>query len=117
MQIHASTVNKDPKNVIRLATDLRFVDSSKPWDEVRADPETLCLEKFVTELTNIPSNLTEVGQSVPCGRRRVNHSVRCRLISWRWLIVMFFKGRRIPMLGGVLSGSEPWAMRGPDRSG
>ncbi|KUJ06672.1 phytanoyl-CoA hydroxylase [Mollisia scopiformis] len=30
--IHASTVNHDPDHVIRLATDLRFVDSSKPWD-------------------------------------------------------------------------------------
>ena len=32
--IHASTVNHDPNNIIRLATDLRFVDSSRPWDEV-----------------------------------------------------------------------------------
>ncbi|KAL1895259.1 hypothetical protein Sste5346_005406 [Sporothrix stenoceras] len=31
--IHASTINHDPDQVIRLATDLRFVDSSKPWDE------------------------------------------------------------------------------------
>jgi len=30
--IHASTVNHDEDQVIRLATDLRFVDSSKPWD-------------------------------------------------------------------------------------
>lgn len=30
--IHASTVNHDPNHIIRLATDLRFVDSSKPWD-------------------------------------------------------------------------------------
>ncbi|SPO06772.1 uncharacterized protein DNG_09466 [Cephalotrichum gorgonifer] len=30
--IHASTVNHDPEGCIRLATDLRFVDSSKPWD-------------------------------------------------------------------------------------
>ncbi|GAB7352163.1 hypothetical protein MBLNU459_g2646t1 [Dothideomycetes sp. NU459] len=30
--IHASTLNNDPENVIRLATDLRFVDSTKPWD-------------------------------------------------------------------------------------
>ncbi|KAI0003978.1 hypothetical protein F4779DRAFT_600679 [Xylariaceae sp. FL0662B] len=30
--IHASTINKDPKNVIRLGTDLRFVDSSRPYD-------------------------------------------------------------------------------------
>lgn len=33
-QIHASTTNHDPNHVIRLATDLRFVDSSKPWDKV-----------------------------------------------------------------------------------
>ena len=33
--IHASTINHDPENVIRLATDLRFVDSSRPWDTVR----------------------------------------------------------------------------------
>ncbi|KAN0090403.1 hypothetical protein V8E51_018982 [Hyaloscypha variabilis] len=32
--IHASTVNQDPNNIIRLATDLRFVDSSKQWDQV-----------------------------------------------------------------------------------
>ncbi|KAI0101071.1 hypothetical protein F4814DRAFT_432152 [Daldinia grandis] len=30
--IHASTINKDLKNVIRLGTDLRFVDSSRPYD-------------------------------------------------------------------------------------
>lgn len=33
-KIHASTVNNDPDNVIRLATDLRFCDSSKPYDKV-----------------------------------------------------------------------------------
>lgn len=32
--IHASTINFDPDNVIRVGTDLRFVDSSKPWDKV-----------------------------------------------------------------------------------
>lgn len=32
--IHASTINHDPKQVIRLGTDLRFVDSSKPYDVV-----------------------------------------------------------------------------------
>ncbi|KAI1100035.1 hypothetical protein F4804DRAFT_320129 [Jackrogersella minutella] len=31
--IHASTINKDPKNVIRLGTDLRFVDASKNYDK------------------------------------------------------------------------------------
>jgi len=31
--IHASTINHDPEHVIRLATDLRFVDKSRPWDE------------------------------------------------------------------------------------
>ncbi|KAJ5243135.1 uncharacterized protein N7469_001462 [Penicillium citrinum] len=31
--IHASTINYDPDNVIRLATDLRFCDSSKPYDK------------------------------------------------------------------------------------
>lgn len=35
IQIHASTMNFDPSNVIRVGTDLRFVDASKPWDEVR----------------------------------------------------------------------------------
>lgn len=30
--IHASTVNHDEQGVIRLATDLRFVDSSRRWD-------------------------------------------------------------------------------------
>lgn len=38
LQIHASTINNDPNNVIRLATDLRFVDSSKPYDTVRLPP-------------------------------------------------------------------------------
>lgn len=32
--IHASAVNEDPDNIIRLATDLRFADSSRPWDNV-----------------------------------------------------------------------------------
>ncbi|KAL1655102.1 hypothetical protein SLS61_002413 [Didymella pomorum] len=31
--IHASTMNYDPNNVIRVGTDLRFVDASKPWDK------------------------------------------------------------------------------------
>ncbi|KAI1878145.1 uncharacterized protein JN550_000327 [Neoarthrinium moseri] len=30
--IHASTINYDAKNIIRLGTDLRFVDSSRPYD-------------------------------------------------------------------------------------
>ncbi|KZZ96573.1 Phytanoyl-CoA dioxygenase [Moelleriella libera RCEF 2490] len=30
--IHASTINDDPENRIRLGTDLRFVDASRPWD-------------------------------------------------------------------------------------
>lgn len=32
--IHASTLNNSKDNKIRLATDLRFVDSSRPWDTV-----------------------------------------------------------------------------------
>ena len=36
IQIHASTMNYDPDNIIRVGTDLRFVDSSKPWDKVFA---------------------------------------------------------------------------------
>jgi phytanoyl-CoA hydroxylase len=35
--IHASTMNYDPDNKIRVGTDLRFVDSSKPWDKVRSN--------------------------------------------------------------------------------
>ncbi|KAI5860942.1 hypothetical protein GGS23DRAFT_578068 [Durotheca rogersii] len=31
--IHASTINKDPRNIIRLGTDLRFVDSSNTYDK------------------------------------------------------------------------------------
>ncbi|KAH8588134.1 phytanoyl-CoA hydroxylase [Bisporella sp. PMI_857] len=30
--IHASCINYDEQNVIRLGTDLRYVDSSRPWD-------------------------------------------------------------------------------------
>ncbi|KAJ4516555.1 hypothetical protein HRR83_001889 [Exophiala dermatitidis] len=30
--IHASTINHDPEDKIRLGTDLRFVDNSRPWD-------------------------------------------------------------------------------------
>lgn len=30
--IHASTINHDPANRIRLGTDLRFVNSTEPWD-------------------------------------------------------------------------------------
>jgi phytanoyl-CoA hydroxylase len=33
-QIHASTINHDPEGVIRLATDLRFCNSSRPYDKV-----------------------------------------------------------------------------------
>lgn len=28
-------MNYDPNNIIRVGTDLRFVDQSKPWDKVR----------------------------------------------------------------------------------
>ncbi|RDA94666.1 hypothetical protein CP533_2477 [Ophiocordyceps camponoti-saundersi (nom. inval.)] len=31
--IHASTINEDPEGRIRLGTDLRFVDTGKPWDK------------------------------------------------------------------------------------
>lgn len=31
--IHASTINHDPQNKIRVGTDLRFVDSSRPYDK------------------------------------------------------------------------------------
>ena len=37
LQIHASTINYDPDGTIRVGTDLRFVDSSKPWDKVSSD--------------------------------------------------------------------------------
>ena len=30
--IHASTINQDPEAIIRLATDLRFCDASRPYD-------------------------------------------------------------------------------------
>ncbi|QDS67524.1 hypothetical protein FKW77_002300 [Venturia effusa] len=30
--IHASTINHDPNNVIRVGTDLRFVNGARPWD-------------------------------------------------------------------------------------
>lgn len=33
--VHASCKNKDPNSKIRLATDLRFVDPEKPYDQVR----------------------------------------------------------------------------------
>ena len=33
-QIHASAFNEDPERVIRLATDLRFCNTSRPWDTV-----------------------------------------------------------------------------------
>lgn len=31
-QIHASTINHDPNNIIRVGTDLRFVNGARPWD-------------------------------------------------------------------------------------
>ncbi|UKZ74720.1 hypothetical protein TrVFT333_002390 [Trichoderma virens FT-333] len=31
--IHASTINHDPEGRIRLGTDLRFVNSKRPWDK------------------------------------------------------------------------------------
>ena len=31
-QIHASTMNFDEEGVIRVGTDLRFVDKTRPWD-------------------------------------------------------------------------------------
>ncbi|KAK5173636.1 uncharacterized protein LTR77_002317 [Saxophila tyrrhenica] len=39
--IHASTINHSEQGVIRLATDLRFVDSSRPWDTRWSKPYTL----------------------------------------------------------------------------
>jgi phytanoyl-CoA hydroxylase len=40
--IHASTLNHDANNVIRVGTDLRFVDSSKPWDKVSVSVVRCC---------------------------------------------------------------------------
>lgn len=34
--IHAFMVNQDPENRIRLGTDLRFVNASRPYDLVSA---------------------------------------------------------------------------------
>lgn len=33
VMIHASSVNRDPNGVIRLATDLRFANADAPYDE------------------------------------------------------------------------------------
>jgi len=33
-KIHASTVNYDPNNAIRVGTDLRYVDKTRPYDKV-----------------------------------------------------------------------------------
>lgn len=48
--IHAGTVNEDPDNIIRLATDLRYADSSKPWDSVSRlkTPPFLSRSKWLT---------------------------------------------------------------------
>jgi hypothetical protein len=59
--IHASTINFDPDNVIRVGTDLRFVDSSKPWDKV-GDISWSCN----TGLTDIA-----LGSRLPVQRRSV----------------------------------------------
>lgn len=48
--IHASTLNYHKNNVIRLATDLRFVDSSRPWDTVSIS-ESQCLEEEANSLS------------------------------------------------------------------
>jgi hypothetical protein len=50
LQIHASTLNCDPENTIRVGTDLRFVDSSKPWDKVSSGKSP------VLERTNFASD-------------------------------------------------------------
>lgn len=47
-KIHASTLNYDPNNVIRVGTDLRFVDTSKPWDKVSVS------DIHIREVTNNP---------------------------------------------------------------
>lgn len=41
-QIHASTLNYDPNDVIRVGTDLRFVNGSKPWDKASAITRLQC---------------------------------------------------------------------------
>jgi len=33
-------MNHDPRSVIRVGTDLRFVDQSRPWDKVNIFCET-----------------------------------------------------------------------------
>lgn len=40
-QIHASTMNYDPNHVIRVGTDLRFVDGSKPWDKASSPLDSI----------------------------------------------------------------------------
>ena len=63
--IHASTINHDPDNVIRLATDLRFVNSSKPWDKVCWAPSALDLPQNGGKMENgMLINMIEMVTSV-----------------------------------------------------
>lgn len=70
IQIHASTVNHDKDNVIRLGTDLRFVDKSGNWDTVsdgRQARPFLHGENLADSLRR-----TEVDRGFPIWRRVVN---------------------------------------------
>lgn len=68
--IHASTINKDPGNVIRLATDLRFVDSSKPWDTVSIELLTWMLLAGFNFLPEMEQALHHRGRYlIPIGRQ------------------------------------------------
>jgi phytanoyl-CoA hydroxylase len=61
-KIHASTLNHDPDNIIRVGTDLRFVDGSKPWDRVSK----------IDRLNCILLTFQAVGQGLRIQRRSLN---------------------------------------------
>jgi hypothetical protein len=52
-------MNYDPRNVIRVGTDLRFVDQSRPWDKVMiiSVERLMCLLIYTSAGINI-TNLT-----------------------------------------------------------
>lgn len=64
-QIHASTLNTHPSDVIRLSTDLRFYDTTRPYDKACPQNRVLHLNLANTRIALDTPLLSRVGAVSP----------------------------------------------------
>lgn len=79
--IHASTMNYDPNNVIRVGTDLRFVDSSKPWDKVSS------IEVVCRLMANASSDGTMTTVSMTVCEKTEMRRIRKGVFRWTYQVL------------------------------